>query len=144
MIALAAEFRDVFQLYLKLGEEFTNIMNAGDSKDPQALAKSILQNCDWLARIEHMNSRMLQLSGEWRKCRGSLDAKSRDELGDLAEAARAQAVRLKELCGIQIQKLQIARDKLEKDLAELDKGARYLKSVKPAKNNYPKFIDSLY
>ncbi len=144
MIALAVEFRDVFQLYLKLGEGFTKIMNAGDSKDPQALANSILQNREWLAKIEHMNSRMLQLSGEWEKCRESLDAKSRDEIRNLAEAAKAQAIQLRELCGIQIQKLQISRDKLEKDLAELDKGARYLKSVKPAKNNYPKFIDSLY
>ncbi len=144
MNALAAGFQDVFRVYLKLSEELTKIINAGDSNDPQALAKSILQNRDCLARIEQMNSSVFQLSDEWQKCRGSIDAKSRNEIRKLAEAAKAQAVRMKELCSIHVQKLQIARDKLEKDLVELGKGARYLESIKPAKNNYPKFIDSLY
>ena len=144
MNTLAAEFQEVFHLYLKLGEELTKILNAGDSKDPQVLAKSILQNCDCLARIEQMNSRVIQLSGEWQKCRGILDAKSRNEIQNVADAAKAQAVRLREGCSIHVQKLQIARDKLGKDLAELGRGTRFLKSIKHIKNNYPKFIDSLY
>ena len=144
MSTLTAELKDVFELYLKLGEKFTKIVDAGDSKDPQALAQSILQNREYLSRIEAMNSRVLRLSEDWENCRANLDPESRDRIRTLAEAARAQAIRLQELCSIQAQKLQAARDKLGKNLEEIGKGAQYLKSVKPIKNNYPKFIDSLY
>jgi hypothetical protein len=140
----ASEFQDVFQLYLKLGEELEKLMDVKDSKDSQALVRFILQNRDCLVRVEQMNSRVRQLSDDWRKCRDKLDPKSRNEARNLAEAARAQAVRLKNLCTIQAQKLETARDKLGKGLAEIGKGTRFLKSIKPIKNNYPKFIDSLY
>jgi len=141
---LAAEFHDVFELYVKLGEELAKIMDVGNSEDPQILADTILKNRECLVRIEQMNSHVLRLSNEWKQCRTTLDAQSEKEIRALAEAARAQAIRLQELCGRHVQKLQNVRDKLERDLAELEKGVQYLKSAKPAKNNYPKFVDSLY
>jgi hypothetical protein len=141
---LVAEFQDVFTLYLQLGEELTRIMNIDDSKDPQALIKAILQNRNCLDRITQMNARVVHLSESWEKCRTHLDPESRNRARNLAEAAKAQAVRLQELCSIQAQKLQTIRDKLGKNLAEIGKGSRYLKSMKPSKSNYPKFIDSMY
>jgi hypothetical protein len=139
-----AEFQDVFTLYLKLAEELTKIMNVDDSKDPQALVRAILENRDCLDRITQMNTRVLQLSDAWQKCRAHLDPESRDKARNLAEAAKAQAMRLQELCSVKTQKLQTTRDKLETNLAETGKGSRYLKSMNPTKSNYPKFIDSLY
>jgi hypothetical protein len=141
---LADEFRDVFNLYIKLGEELTGIMDVDDSKDAQVLIKSILQNRDCLERITQMNSRVMQLSDNWAKCRNHLDPESRSEACDLAAAAKAQAVRLQELCRVQTEKLQRVRDDLGKNLAEIGKGSQFLKSIKPVKNNYPKFVDSLY
>jgi archaellum component FlaC len=141
---LAAEFRDVFTLYIKLGEELTKIMDVGNSEDPQVLADAILKNRECLDRIEQMNSRVLRLSSDWQQHRNNLDQESEKEVRDLSDATRAQVRRLQELCSMHVQKLQNTRDKLQKDLAEIGKGAQYLKSTTPTKNNYPKFIDSLY
>jgi hypothetical protein len=144
MSALAAEFQDVFHLYLELSEKLTRIISAGNLKNPDTIAESVLRNRDCLVRIEQMNSRVLQLSDDWQKSRNKLDPASRNEIRNLAEAARTQAIALRELCRIHVQKLQTALDKTGKDLAEIAKGAQYLKSIKPVKNNYPKFVDSLY
>ena len=141
---LADQFRDIFNLYIKLGEELTRIMDVGDSKDPQVLVESILQNRDCLERIAQMNSRVVQLSENWANCRNNLDPESRSETHNLAAAAKAQAVRLQELCGVNTEKLRRVRDDLGKNLAEIGKGSQFLKSIKPVRNNYPKFVDSLY
>jgi hypothetical protein len=141
---LADEFRDVFNLYIKLGEELTKIMDVGDSEDPQVLIGSILRNRECLERITQMHSRVAQLSDNWAKCRNHLDPESRSEAHELAAAAKAQAVRLQELCSVQTEKLRRVCDDLGKKLAEIGKGSQFLKSIKPLKNNYPKFVDSLY
>jgi hypothetical protein len=141
---LITEFQDVFTLYLKLSEELTKVLNADDTQDPRVLVKSVLQNRHCLDRIAQMNSHVVHLSDSWKKCRAHLDPDSRKKIRDLTEAARAQAARLQELCCVQAQKLQTARDELGEKLGEMGKGARYLNSMKPVKHNYPKFIDSLY
>ena len=141
---LATEFREVCGLYIKLGEELTRIMALADSENPQTYVKSILQNRDCLTRITQMNSRVIQLSATWEKSQNDLDPKSQSETRQLVATARMQANRLQELCGIQILKLQTIRGALERDLAELGKGSQFMKSLKPVKNNYPKFIDSSY
>ena len=144
MNTLTADFQDVFSLYLRLGEELTRVLDVEDSKDPQALVESVLENQDCLARIEQMNARILQLSESWGKCRDQLDPDSQIKIRDLAQASRAQALRLKDLCAKHAQKIQATRDQWGRKLDELARGARYLQSVKPVKNNYPKFVDSVY
>ena len=141
---LISEFQDVFTLYLKLGEDLTKIMSIDDSKDPHAFVKAVLQNRTSLERIAQMNSRVMQLCDAWRNCQAQMDQGTREKIHALADASKSQAKRLQELCGTHARKLQILRDKLGDNLAELGKGARYLNSMKPPKNNYPKFIDSLY
>jgi len=144
MNTITADFQDVFSLYLRLGEDLTRILDVDDSKGSQALVESILENRECLARIEQMNARVLQLSESWEKCRIDLDPESQNKIRDLAQASRNQALRLKELCARHAQKIQETRDLLGGKLEELGKGARYLQSVKPVKNNYPKFVDSIY
>jgi hypothetical protein len=141
---IVLEFQEVLALYLKLGEDLTKIMSINDSKDPGAFVKAILQNRDSLEQIAQMNSRVLQLSTAWKKCSAQLDPQVRDKVRALAEASSAQAQHLQKLCSLHAKKLQAVRDKLGENLAELGKGSRYLNSIKPAKNNYPKFIDSRY
>jgi hypothetical protein len=144
MTIFISEFQDVFQGYLTLADDLTKIMDVDDSQDPHILVQSILQNCDCLNRIDQMNLRVLKLTDDWEKHCADSDQCSREEASKLIEAAKAQAVRLQILCTIKSQKLQSLRDVLGKNLEELGKGAQYLKSLKPAKNNYPKFIDSRY
>jgi hypothetical protein len=144
MNTLAADFRDVFKLYLRLSQDLTQIMDVDDSEDPQALVQSILKNRECLARIEQMNSRVLQLTGSWENCRDDLDAASANEVRELAHAVKSQAIHLNTLCSIQAQKVQMTRDTLCSKIAELSKATQHLKSLKPVKNNYPKFIDYRY
>jgi hypothetical protein len=144
MNALAAEYQEVFQLYLKLGRELAKILEVDYAKHPNAYVESILENREHLTRIEQMNAQVMRLSEDWEKHRMDMDPEGQNGVREIAGAAKEQAVRLKELCSIHAQRLQTVRDKLGKELAEIGKGAEYLKSVKPIRNNYPKFIDSLY
>jgi len=144
MNALASEYQDIFRLYLRLGNDLAKIMDIDETKNPQAFVESILKNRENLIRIEQMNSRILRLSEEWKANRATLDLESQDEIEELASKAKSQAVRLKEMCDAQVKKLLSVRDKLSEDLEVIAKGSKYLKSTKPIKNNYPKFIDSLY
>jgi hypothetical protein len=144
MNALAADFQDVFKLYLRLSEDLAKILDENHSKNPHQLIESILRNRENLARIEQMNSRIMQLSDSCDTCRIDLDFKSQEEIRVLAQAAKAQAIRLKELCDIHVQKIQATRDRLVGRLAVIDRGSQFLKSIKPIKYNYPKFIDTQY
>jgi chromosome segregation ATPase len=97
-----------------------------------------------LVRIERMNARVLQLAHDWEKCRDTLDSASADEVRDQIQQAKAQAIRLQEVCRLHAQKLQMTRNTLGERIAALGNAARHLESLKPIKNNYPKFIDSRY
>ncbi len=139
----AREFQAISQIYEQVREELIRMLSAIDANNPRALVKSILQNRACLAKIDQMDSKVHQLSDEWKKHRLTLDLKSRTGIDGIVDAAHGQAIRLHQFCDIQARKVQAGRDRLEKDLAELGKGARYLKSIKPVKSNYPKFIDSM-
>ncbi len=141
---IKSQFLDLIALYQELENDVSRIMRIDDSGDPQALVQSVLQNENCLARIAQMSSRVDQVSDGWKKCRVHLDGKTREETQQLANAARSQAARLQELFGFHAERICALRSRLEKDLAEIGKGAQYLKVLKPAKNNYPKFIDSLH
>jgi hypothetical protein len=144
MTTYIAEFQEVFHGYLRLADDLAKIMDVDDPQNPQILVQSILKNCSCLNRIVQMNTRVIRLSEEWEKQSNQSDPQSRNEVSKLIEAAKAQAVRLQTLCSISSEKLENLRDDLGKSLEELGKGAQYLKSIKPVKNNYPKFIDNNY
>jgi len=109
MNALAIEYQDVFQLYLKLGQELAKIMDIDDIKNPQGFVESIFADHDCMVRIEQVNSRILQLFEDWEECRVSIDPEMQDEVRELARAAKAQAVQLRRLCNIYAQRLQAVR-----------------------------------
>jgi len=109
MNALATEYQDVFQLYLKLGKELAKIMDIKDIENPRAFAESFLANHDCLIRIEQVNSRILRLFDDWEACRTSIDPQTEDQVRELARAAKAQAVQLRKLCIIYAQRLQEVR-----------------------------------
>jgi hypothetical protein len=144
MTDLVSEFKAIAATYNEIGEELAHGLEADDSQNSQSLIQSILTNRDSLSRIGQMNSRVILVSNEWKKRRKSLDSQLWDEMDHLAEGALKQAVRLNQLCSLTAKKLEAARDKLGSELSEIGKGAQYLKSVTPAKGNYPKFIDSMY
>jgi hypothetical protein len=144
MTDFAAEFHAVSQLYQQLREELSEALRVNDGADSPSIAGLILEHRSSLAKIEEMSSRVSLLSDLWKKCRPNLDSKSRSQIDAIAKTACDQAIQLQQLFILQTQKLQAAQEKLGKRLAEIGKGTRYLQSVKPVKNNYPKFIDSMY
>jgi uncharacterized coiled-coil DUF342 family protein len=141
---LLSEFRDLLAVYHDLGDKLAQIVQVDVAEDSQALPRSILQNRDCIERITQMNARVAQLTDRWKKCRKQLDSTTNDETRKLVDAVKAQVVRLQKMCSINAEKLLVTRNNLENHLAEIGKGSQYLKSLKPANNNYPKFIDSMH
>ncbi len=91
-----------------------------------------------------MNLQIAELASDWARRRPQMDPATRHEADEMATAARAQAVRLQELCRSHTCKLQAIHDDIRNSLVEIGKGARFAKVLKPIQHNYPKFIDSRY
>ena len=136
------EFKSISQDYRDVANVLVRITEM-DNAQYASLAKSIIENRVCIGRIEQMHSKVIQLSSRWKKHRESSDAKKWEEIDRLADDALKQAVRLNHLCDVTATKLQSARDHIGAELAEVGKGARFLKSASPSQNNYPKFIDSM-
>lgn len=142
MNMLAAEFQEVIQIYKRLGQDLSEILYVPESQNCQTLIQSILSNRQCLLEIENMNSRIVPLSKKWISCRNNLDPKSREEISKLVETAKKEAMKLSQLCSANIEKIAKAKEEMSAGIKELGKGTQFLKSMKPIKNNYPKFIDS--
>lgn len=112
------------------------------SDDAGALAVSIIQNGSSLAGIEQMNSTVQALATDWATVRDRLDSQSRGEIERLLEAVKEQVIGLNELCTDGTARLQAEKCSMQEGLKELGKGSQFLKSVKPVRSNFPKFIDS--
>jgi len=138
-----AELQYLSELYRSLRCEFTGLLDKAKAGDVTVLINTTLRNRDLLDRIEHMNARISQLSQEWDGFRDHLDATTRQNIVELAESVRHQGAQLSQLCTGLMRALEARRGNLEKQLAEVRKGSSYLQSLKPLKNNYPKFVDSL-
>ncbi len=137
-----SELQYFSELYSRLSSEFASLSKSGQAGDSSATVACILRNEDLFARLEQMNSRLLQLATEWEQLSPQLDSASRRQTQQLAGKVREQALSLASLCEERILEIETLRGKLGWELGNIKKGARYLESVKPLKTNYPKFIDS--
>jgi hypothetical protein len=144
MSTLAPKLQELTEFYRTMEVDLAKILNVAETNDAEALIDSILKNHDCLAQIEHMRARVLQLTGEFKMDQSHLDLKSQNEIQTLAADAKERAIRLHELCAVAAPKIEAERNRLAQELQFMSKGSQYLKSVKPIKNNYPKFIDSDY
>ncbi len=138
-----AELRYLSELYHSLQAEFTGLAGKSQAGNVAALIDTTLRNRELLGRIEQMNARIAQLSSEWDIFSGHLDPSTRKEILDLAESVRHHGTQLLLLCNALLEHLEARRGTLERQLDQLRQGSRYLQSVKPLRNNYPKFVDSL-
>jgi hypothetical protein len=137
-----SELQCLSELYSRLSTEFASLSSCGKPGDASATAGCILRNEDLFARLEQMNSRLLELAAKWEQLSPQLDPASRRQTQQLAGKVREQAVRLASLGEERIVELETLRGRLGWELGNIKMGARYLESVKPLKTNYPKFIDS--
>ncbi len=140
----AVEFHNLSLFYVNLAEDLKRILNSNDPEDNQTLVNSIIQHRETLEKITGMNPKIEELSEDWARCRPKLEPADRDKADEMASYAKSHAVLLQELCRIHTQRLQSIHDQIRNGLMELGKGARFAKVLKPARHNYPKFIDSCY
>jgi len=143
MTAFAEEFRDVLSLYVKLTADLARIADVGKSEeDPQALIQSILDNRSCLTEIQRLNKRLTQLYGVWKDKEKSFSLSAGDEVRGVVDDVREQMRQLEKLCSFGTHKVEERRKQLTDELANVGKGSRYLKMLKPVQENHPKFIDS--
>lgn len=139
----ASEFQQFRALYAELRKELARIVDI-DSQESHALVNAILQNRGCLDRIIQMNAAVSELSQAWQESRTRCPLTVQYSIDKCAEEAKTEATLLHELCCVQTQKIQSTYDRLGQALGELKKGARFINSLKPPRENYPKFIDSMY
>jgi hypothetical protein len=142
MHTLAAEFQEVLDQYLKLTDALKQIFSVVESPDPQALVMSIVENQDCFMKIRQLDASVLKLSEILERCREELDNTDYEKIKGLSNAVNAQVLHIREQCRLQEKPVQARRDQLAKELREIENGSRYLNILKPAKTNFPKFIDS--
>ena len=139
-----AEFQELFGRYHEAVEILLSSTPAHDSSDIGAFAESLLRHRDCLGVIERMNTKVDQLCDSLEGVESLLDSQSRNETRTAMAEAKAEALRLKQVCDSHSKKLEVARDRIGTQLGVIGKRTQHLKSIQPIKNNYPKFIDSLY
>jgi hypothetical protein len=139
-----SELQNLIDFYRDATETIANAACPVDAEDLGALAKSILQQRNCLARIDQMDAQVSQLINAWKAVEFSSDDKVRNDMTRAIATAKAEAVRLNNQCGDCVKKLEAAQERLREGMEKIGKHHRYLNTMKPVKNNYPKFIDSLY
>ena len=145
MNKLAEEFREVLSLYVKLTTDLTNVSSSGSGNsddDSQEFIQSILENRNCLTEIQQLNERLTLLYGKWKDTEANYTSSECNEIQGVVDDVGAQMRQLEKLCGLGTQKIEERRKQLTEELANLDKGSRYLKMINPIQENHPKFIDS--
>jgi len=142
MNELAAEFRNLLNIYVRLSSDLSRISDAGQSdEDPQALIQSILDNRSCLTEIQQLNTRMTKLYSAWKNKEADVSLVAGDEIRSVVADVLLQLKQLEKTCNLGTQKVEARRKQLSEELANVGKGNRYLKLLSP-RENYPKFIDS--
>jgi endonuclease III len=137
-----SELQYLSELYRRLHSELSTQSGKSISEDATALVEAILSNRELLSRVDQMNVRLYQLVKDWEAFREHMGPEARTSIKSLAGSVQRQATELSQLVETRSRELGQARTRLEEALGELQKGTRYLASVKPIQANYPKFIDS--
>ena len=102
----------------------------------------VLASEELIARVGQLDRRLAQIAAEWLDSRNRIDPARRAQIERLVSEASAHLRQLQRVCGSHVQKLEHAVEQISQELGELDRGMRYLASVRPIKNNFPKFVDS--
>ncbi len=143
MIPFISELQLLSGLYHRLKSEILDPACQTVEKGALPQPELLLDKRELLLRIEQMTARAAELADEWERFRAALDPGSRADIRALAADVRNQGEELSQLCRELSAGLEAKRAALERELAQIRTGARYLSSVRPPSTNYPKFVDSL-
>jgi hypothetical protein len=139
-----SELQHLIDFYRDATETIANATCHVDTKDLGALANSIVQQRNCLAKIDQMGAQVSKLIDSWKAVEFNFDEKVRNDMQMAIATAKSEAVKLNNQCSDCVKKLEAAKESAGDGLEKVGKHHRYLNSMKPVKGNYPKFIDSLY
>lgn len=142
MQSLILDLSKLNEFYYGMKSELSTVLQTSGTKREQSLTDSILENRTRLVQIERMNAHITQLSEDLKRFRNEADPDTRQEVEALVSEAKSNAIQVHELCTQASEKIETNKNVLKKELEDIGKGKQFLKSSKPVKNNYPKFIDS--
>ena len=133
---------EVSRLYRELRVSLSESPDQNLPTEAPGAAEATLRSAPLIRSLERATARLAALSAWWRQHRERLAPGDRDRVCGLAETARTELSQTLACCNRHSSALMGRKTRIEADLGRIRKGARFLQSTRPAKTNYPKFIDS--
>ncbi|HSW39681.1 MAG TPA: hypothetical protein VLL97_09345 [Acidobacteriota bacterium] len=142
---LLSHCRKVLDLYDALEIECSRIFGGAGSGSDDSAVDSVLNNRSRInSMVEEVNMEVMSLAGKLLEFRDRPDPKTGSMIRECAKEAAARAAGLQGMCAVQAEKVAAIRAELREKLDGIDNGSRLLKTLKPPRNNYPKFIDAMH
>jgi len=138
---MLSTLEELDRLYCEIEDELLRSPSSGENSTA-AISDSVTRNRQLLARLEQTSAGLSETAARWSRRADSIPREEREQVRRLADSARLKASRLLGCCEHLADRLDTSLAKLEQELGHVRKGARFLQSSRPAKTNYPKFIDS--
>jgi hypothetical protein len=138
---MLSTLKELDRLYCKIEGELSGSSTPGKN-DAAAICDAVTRSRQLLALLEQASGRLSESAADWSQRGDSIPRDEREQVRRLADSARVKASRLLGCCGALTHRLETSLVGLERELGHVRNGARFLRSSRPAKTNYPKFIDS--
>jgi hypothetical protein len=138
---MLSALKELDQLYRDIeSEAFRGLPS--QAIDEAALSNAAIRNRQLIARLDQVNQRFSESAAQWLGRQQLAPKEEREQVRRLAQEIRLKAARLLESCKGRSAQLEAVLTRLQKELGLVRNGARFLQSSRPARINYPKFIDS--
>ena len=138
---MLSALKELDRLYLEIeGEVFGSSTCQGNRT--AALSDPVIRNRQLIAQLEQVNARFSEYAAQWSRRRDHVPRQELEQIRKLAESTRIEASRLLDCCEDRIAQLEAGLARLQQELGQVRNGARFLQNSRPARTNYPKFIDS--
>jgi hypothetical protein len=123
---MLSALKELDRLYREIEAEVFGGPDSGEG-DTATLSDAVRSNRQLLARLEQASARLSESAAHWSARDDRIPREEREQIRRLAHSVRLRASRLLWL---------------QQELGHVRNGARFLRNSRPAKTNYPKFIDS--
>lgn len=138
---MLSALKELDQLYREIEGELLGRL-ASTARDEAAITDAIDSSRQLIARLEQVNQRFSGSASQWLEQKERTSGEEREQVRRLAQDIRLRASSLLENCQDCSARLEAVLSRLQKELGRVRDGSRFLQSSKPARINYPKFIDS--
>jgi hypothetical protein len=138
---MLSALKELDRLYREIEAEVFGGPDSGEG-DTATLSDAVRSNRQLLARLEQASARLSESAAHWSARDDRIPREEREQIRRLAHSVRLRASRLLGRCEEGVDRLEAGLLRLQQELGHVRNGARFLRNSRPAKTNYPKFIDS--